>query len=107
MDISFDAAKNARNIATRGISFAQALAFEWDSALVVADTRIDNRFADNPLVARGPRFRFYAGYPIKDAGGICFGTLCLLDMRPRNFDEAKLELLRDLGDLVRRELCGC
>jgi uncharacterized protein (DUF4415 family) len=39
VDISFDAAKNARNIATRGISFQQALVFEWDSALIVADTR--------------------------------------------------------------------
>jgi uncharacterized protein len=39
VDISFDAAKNARDIATRGISFEQALAFEWDTALIVADTR--------------------------------------------------------------------
>jgi uncharacterized DUF497 family protein len=37
--ISFDAAKNWRNIATRGISFERAMAFEWDSALVVEDTR--------------------------------------------------------------------
>jgi uncharacterized DUF497 family protein len=36
-DISFDAAKNARNIATRGISLELAIAFEWDSALIVAD----------------------------------------------------------------------
>jgi len=41
VDITFDAAKNARNIATRGISFEQAIEFEWDSALVVADTRRD------------------------------------------------------------------
>ena len=41
MDISFDAAKNARNIATRGISFEQSLALEWDNALIVADTRRD------------------------------------------------------------------
>ena len=41
MDISFDAAKDARNIATRGISFEQAIAFEWDTALIVADTRKD------------------------------------------------------------------
>jgi uncharacterized DUF497 family protein len=34
VDISFDAAKNAQNIATRGISFEQALAFEWDGALL-------------------------------------------------------------------------
>jgi hypothetical protein len=42
--ISFDAAKNVRNIATRGISFEQALAFEWDSALIVADTRAKTDF---------------------------------------------------------------
>ena len=37
--ISFDAAKNARNIATRGIAFARAVAFEWDTALIVEDRR--------------------------------------------------------------------
>jgi uncharacterized protein len=41
VDISFDAAKNARNIASRGISFESALEFEWESAFVVADTRRD------------------------------------------------------------------
>jgi uncharacterized protein len=54
VDISFDAAKNARNIATRGISFEQALAFEWDSALIVADTRRDygeRRFQALRLIA--------------------------------------------------------
>jgi uncharacterized DUF497 family protein len=54
VDISFDAAKNARNIATRGNSFEQALTFEWDSALIVADTRRDygeRRFQAFGLIA--------------------------------------------------------
>ena len=54
MDISFDAAKEARNIATRGISFEQAIAFEWDTALIVADTRKDygeRRFQAFGLIA--------------------------------------------------------
>ena len=54
MDISFDAAKNARNIATRGISFEQAVEFEWDTALIVADTRKDygeRRFQALGLIA--------------------------------------------------------
>jgi uncharacterized protein len=54
VDISFDAAKNVRNIATRGISFEQALAFEWDSALIVEDTRKDygeHRFQAIGLIA--------------------------------------------------------
>lgn len=41
MDISFDPLKGERNIATRGISFEQAAAFQWDSALIVEDTRKD------------------------------------------------------------------
>ena len=38
MAISFDAAKNARNIASRGISFEAANEFEWDAALIAEDT---------------------------------------------------------------------
>jgi len=41
VDISFDAAKNERNVATRGISFEQAATFEWDGALIIEDTRLD------------------------------------------------------------------
>ena len=75
--------------------------------MVVPDTLLDGRFADNPLVTGAPRVRFYAGCPLRDADGACVGTLCLVDTRPREFDGAKLGLLRDLGALVRRELCGC
>jgi uncharacterized DUF497 family protein len=38
-DISFDPAKNERNIAIRGISFEVAEQFEWDTAIVVEDLR--------------------------------------------------------------------
>lgn len=41
MDISFDPSKSERNIAERGIPFEQAAAFQWDSALIVEDTRKD------------------------------------------------------------------
>jgi uncharacterized DUF497 family protein len=39
--ITFDAAKNERNIAIRGISFELTAVFEWDAALVVKDARLD------------------------------------------------------------------
>ena len=38
-DISFDPAKNERNIASRGISFEVAEQFEWDTALIAEDLR--------------------------------------------------------------------
>jgi hypothetical protein len=39
VDITFDPAKNERNIASRGISFAVAALFEWDTALIAEDLR--------------------------------------------------------------------
>lgn len=41
MRFTFDPAKNARNIAERGLSFERAADLEWDSALTVEDTRRD------------------------------------------------------------------
>jgi uncharacterized DUF497 family protein len=38
-DVSFDPAKDQRNIASRGISFEAAEQFEWDSALIAEDLR--------------------------------------------------------------------
>lgn len=41
MEIEFDPEKNARNIRIRGISFEEAARFEWESALIIPDTRRD------------------------------------------------------------------
>lgn len=41
MRFTFDPAKNARNIAERGLSFERAADLEWDRALIVEDTRHD------------------------------------------------------------------
>lgn len=38
-DISFDPAKNERNVASRGISFEVAEQFEWDTAMIAEDVR--------------------------------------------------------------------
>jgi ribonuclease BN (tRNA processing enzyme)/DNA-binding response OmpR family regulator len=72
--------------------------------LVVNDTLLDDRFADNPLVVNEPRIRFYAGSPITLNDGSCVGALCLIDTRPRWIDEPDLQLLEDLRDLTVVEL---
>ncbi|MBU4612115.1 BrnT family toxin [Achromobacter sp. GG226] len=41
MDITYDVAKNDRNIADRGLSFDLVRRFDWNSALVAEDTRND------------------------------------------------------------------
>lgn len=41
MDISFDPAKNARNIALRGLSFERAAEFDFQTAVFTVDGRHD------------------------------------------------------------------
>jgi len=41
MRITFDPAKNEKNIAERGLSFALAEELEWETAFAVEDTRRD------------------------------------------------------------------
>jgi GAF domain-containing protein len=69
----------------------------------VPDTFQDPRFADNPLVIKGPRIRFYAGCPIF-VGANCIGTVCVVDNRPREVDTDMIDLLHDLAALAEIEL---
>lgn len=74
--------------------------------LVVADTHQDERFADNPLVTGQPGIRFYAGMPLRLRDGASVGSLCLVDYSPREFSEADLSVLSDLGALVEDEFAA-
>jgi len=72
--------------------------------MVVHDTLLDARFADNPLVTGEPGIRFYAGAPLAMPSGMRLGTLCLIDRRPRTLDALELGILGTLRDLVVMEL---
>ncbi len=75
-----------------------------DDVLIVPDTFLDSRFSDNPLVTGNVRVRFYAGYPLRLPNGHVVGTLCLIDVRPRQFDKQQVELLREFGKSAEQEL---
>ena len=51
MDISFDPAKDGRNIATRSLSFMRAADFDWDGAEIIEDLR--HNYPERRLVAVG------------------------------------------------------
>lgn len=89
----------------RSISFC-AHAILGESPLLVADTLLDPRFHDNPLVISAPRVRFYAGVPLRVTNGSRVGTLCVLDHRPRSFANGRIGLLCDLACIAERELCA-
>lgn len=71
-----------------------------DDLLIILDALADARFLDSPLVTEEPHIRFYAGCPLRAAGGYNVATLCLADHVPRDFCPEKAKLLRDLGKLV-------
>ncbi|KGF63677.1 sensor domain-containing diguanylate cyclase [Pseudomonas lutea] len=72
--------------------------------LVVPDATEDQRFCDNQLVVGDPHIRFYAGVPIRTSKGFAVGTLCAIDARPRTLSPQELAILRDLADVVSREM---
>ncbi len=74
--------------------------------LIVEDTLLDQRFADNPLVINEPRIRFYAGYPLFLDDGSCVGTLCVLDTRPRVLQQSDVDRLGDLANVATQEICN-
>jgi len=55
-------------------------------------------------VTGGPCIRFYAGVPLRFAGELTVGTLCVLDSRPRQVSDTELAHLRDLARIVEREM---
>ena len=91
------------NETPRDISFC-GHAILGDEVFVVKDALEDPRFCDNPLVTDEPRIRFYAGAPLATPDGLKLGTLCVIDRRPREFDQHARALLSALGQWVVREL---
>jgi len=73
-------------------------------ALLISDTTQDARVKDNPLVTGGPKIRSYAGRAIRAPDGSPVGTLCVMDLQPRQFTVDDQHLLADLAAMVEDEL---
>ncbi|NBX03508.1 MAG: hybrid sensor histidine kinase/response regulator [Alphaproteobacteria bacterium] len=76
-----------------------------NDVMVVENASEDPRFYGNPLVADKPEIRFYAGAPLTTSDGFNLGTLCVIDMQPRNdFGDEQKAVLADLANLVIDQL---
>jgi serine/threonine-protein kinase len=71
--------------------------------LVVPDTHLDPRFADNPLVTGAPNLRFYTGVPLV-VDGLGVGALSVADRSPRTLTAQQLDALQRLAAQISREL---
>lgn len=68
--------------------------------LIVRNALADSRFAKNALVLSDPNIRFYAGAPLITSDGFALGSLCVIDIVPRDLSLEQVEALRVLSDQV-------
>ena len=68
--------------------------------LIVADMRLDSRFARHPLVTQAPQLRFHASAAIVDEKGLPLGCLSVADTLAHGLTAEQSQRLQDLAGLA-------
>lgn len=71
---------------------------------IIKDFTADSHFSNRPYVKGWPHMRSYAEVPLKCASGYVVGSYCVVDTRPRDFNEADIQVLNDVGTTVMNHL---
>jgi sigma-B regulation protein RsbU (phosphoserine phosphatase) len=87
----------------RNLSLCQ-YTIHHDGPFIIPDTLFHPVGRHHPLVINDPHLRFYAGVPLSGPRGNKIGTLCLVDLVPREFGEDKTASLLAFASLVEREI---
>ena len=75
-----------------------------DGFVEIPDLLADPRTLDNPVCLGAPFVRFYAGIQLRDADENPIGTLCVLDMKPRELTPVQRRSLIVLGSQIMAQL---
>lgn len=89
------------NESPRAISFCGHAINSDDDITHIEDTRLDERFHDNPLVVDYGAV-FYAGAPLVDPRGFKLGTLCVYDVKPRKLTAEQITAIKGMSKQVVR-----
>jgi len=71
-----------------------------ENMMIIPDSRLDERFHDNPIVVGDPNVVFYAGVPLQSPDGYPLGTLCIIDNQPRELADNQVNALKILANQV-------
>ena len=81
---------------SRELSFCGHTINSNEDIMIVNDSRLDERFCDNPFVLNGTAV-FYAGVSLITKNGFKIGTLCIFDNKPRVLNDNQLSSLKILA----------
>jgi sigma-B regulation protein RsbU (phosphoserine phosphatase) len=87
----------------RGVSFCQ-YTIHRNEPFIIPDTLLHPIGRNHPLVVGDPFVRFYAGVPLAGPRGKKIGTFCLIDTKPREFDEDQIARLTAFAAIIEREI---
>lgn len=85
-------------------SFCSHAIINPDEPFIIPDSRLDERFKNNPLVTGNPNIVFYAGIPLVSGNGYGLGTFCIIDVKPRSLTQTQLDALNILAGQVMKLL---
>ena len=88
----------------RQYSFCSHAILTPDEPFIVEDSRLDERFKDNPYVTGNPNIVFYAGIPLVTKNGMGLGSFCIIDDKPRVLSDKQLNALQILARQVMKLL---
>ncbi|GAB2691628.1 hypothetical protein GCM10027037_13630 [Mucilaginibacter koreensis] len=83
----------------RELSFCNTTIAQPD-LLIVPDAQQDERFSNLPVVKNQPNIRFYAGSALNTYDGQAIGTVCVLDVKPRELNDMQKDALRAISRQV-------
>ena len=91
------------NKVERGVSLC-SLAILSDKPTIFKNALEEPCLLNNPLVAGDFGLRFYAGAPITTPKGLHLGSVCIVDVEPRDFTDDEQKMLVHFAQSVMSEL---
>jgi len=88
---------------SRDVSFCTHTIMQREP-LYVSDATLDARFVTNAFVTGPPFIRSYLGVPLTTPDGYNLGSLCVIDVEPRTYGTAQIEMLKSFAAVVVDEL---